>query len=106
MIGLFKSMGARKLQIINIFSWQGLFILGGGLMIGNLLALGFGHFQTKYHFVKLTAETYYMDAVPFYLSLQDLLLINASAVLLAYIFTLAPSIIVARISPSRSLQFR
>ncbi|MBR9860345.1 ABC transporter permease [bacterium] len=106
MIGLLKSLGSRNRQIMHIFSWQGLFILTAGLIIGNVLAFGFGWIQTSYHIISLTPETYYMDSVPFYLPLSDAIIINVVAIVCAYVFTLIPSLIISGISPTRSLRFR
>ncbi|MFY0643695.1 MAG: ABC transporter permease [Bacteroidia bacterium] len=106
MIGIFKAVGARNQSIMQIFSWQGLFILFGGLIIGNGLALGLGYLQEHYQLIKLSAETYYMDAVPFYLPIEVLLLINVATIVLAYLFTWLPSFVVARISPIRSIRFK
>ena len=106
MIGIFKAVGARNQSIMQIFSWQGLFILFGGLVIGNGLALGLGYLQLNYQLIKLSAETYYMDAVPFYLPLKVLLAINLATIVLAYLFTWLPSFVVARISPIRSIRFK
>lgn len=106
MIGLFKSMGAKDVKIMQIFSWQGLFILLGGLLIGNALAILFSELQMKYHLIKLSPETYYMDAVPFHLPLETLILINVVTIVLAYLFTWLPSLMISRISPARSIRFK
>ncbi len=106
MIGLFKSMGAKDLNIMQIFSWQGLYILLAGLLIGNISALGIAELQRHYKIIKLSAETYYMDAVPFYLPIETLIMINVSTIVLAYLFTWLPSILISRISPSRSIRFK
>lgn len=106
MIGLFKAIGARDGVIMNIFSWQGVFILLGGLLLGNAIALGFAYMQTNFHLIKLSAETYYMDAVPFHLPLYYLLLINVGTIVAAYVFTWLPALVISRIQPARSLQFK
>lgn len=106
MIGLFKSLGAQDKSIMQIFSWQGLFILIGGLILGNVMAFGLAYLQQSYSIIKLDPQTYYMDAVPFYLSWKTTVFINVSTIVLAYLFTWLPALIVSRISPGRSLQFK
>lgn len=106
MIGLFKSIGARDTVIMNIFSWQGVFILLGGLLLGNLVALSFAYLQSNYKLIKLSAETYYMDAVPFHLPWHYLLMINIGTIVAAYIFTWLPALVISRVQPARSLQFK
>lgn len=106
MIGLFKALGTRDRKIMQIFSWQGVFILLGGLVLGNVIALSFAYIQQNYEVIKLSAETYYMDAVPFHLPLSYLLMINVGTIIAAYVFTWLPALIVSRIQPARSLQFK
>jgi len=106
MIGILKSMGAQSSKIGNIFNWQGAFILTAGLLIGNGVALGFASIQNKYSVIKLNAETYYMDAVPFYLPLDYLLYINVGALFVCFVFTYIPVRIIHRIHPAQSIRFR
>lgn len=106
MIGLLKSMGSTSGKIMGIFHWQGLFILIGGLLVGNALALGGAYIQVNYRLIGLDADTYYMDAVPFTLPLTYLLLINLGALAVCFIFTSIPVRIVSGIQPSDSIKFR
>jgi lipoprotein-releasing system permease protein len=105
MIGILKSMGAQSSKIGNIFNWQGAFILTAGLLIGNGVALGFASIQNKYSIIKLNAETYYMDAVPFYLPWDYLLYINLGALFACFVFTYIPVRIIHRIHPAQSIRF-
>ena len=56
MIGLLKALGARDLQIRKIFFWNGMRILGRGLLIGNSLGLGIGVLQYYFHLIPLNPE--------------------------------------------------
>ena len=105
MIGILKSMGAQSSKIGNIFNWQGAFILTAGLLIGNGVALGFASIQNKYSIIKLNAETYYMDAVPFNLPWEYLLYINLGALFVCFVFTYIPIRIIHRIHPAQSIRF-
>ena len=105
MIGILKSMGAQSSKIGNIFNWQGAFILTAGLLIGNGVALGFASIQNKYSIIKLNAETYYMDAVPFNLPWEYLIYINLGALFVCFVFTYIPIRIIHRIHPAQSIRF-
>ena len=48
MIGLLKALGARNVQIRKIFFWNGMKILGRGLLLGNLIGLGIGFLQDQF----------------------------------------------------------
>ena len=106
MIGLLKSLGANTSKVLGIFNWQGIFILIGGLIVGNTIALGFAFLQTQYKLIGLPADTYYMDAVPFHLPLSYIILINVGALFVCFLFTYLPVRIVSRIKPTQSINFR
>ena len=106
MIGLLKAMGAHSGKIMSIFSWQGLFILFGGLVMGNAVALGAAYLQVEHKIIKLSADTYYMDAVPFTLPLIYLIMINIAALLVCFVFTYIPVRLINKIEPSQSINFR
>jgi lipoprotein-releasing system permease protein len=106
MIGLLKAMGSGTTQILSIFNWQGLFILVGGVLIGNAVALTAAFLQNQFKLIKLSADTYYMDSVPFYLPWYYLVIINIVAIVICYIFTYLPLKLIAKITPSDSIRFR
>ncbi len=106
MIGLLKSLGANTAKVLGIFNWQGIFILLGGLIVGNAIALSFAFLQLRYKLISLPADTYYMDAVPFHLPLSYIILINIGALVVCFIFTYLPVRIVSRIKPTQSINFR
>jgi lipoprotein-releasing system permease protein len=106
MIGLLKALGAGSGKIMSIFNWQGLFILIGGLLLGNIIALGAAYLQVQHKIIKLPADTYYMDAVPFVLPWSYLLLINLGALLVCFVFTYIPVRLISKIDPAQSINFR
>ncbi|PCJ66399.1 MAG: hypothetical protein COA58_06375 [Bacteroidetes bacterium] len=106
MIGLLKAMGASSQKVMGIFNWQGTFILIGGLVLGNIIALGAAYMQNKYKVIGLPADTYYMDAVPFTLPLSYLLIINFGALLVCFLFTYVPVRLINKIGPLQSINFR
>ena len=105
MIGILKSLGANNKSVLGIFSYQGLFILLGGVIIGNAVALSLGLLQSKYKLLGLSADTYYMDSVPFHLPLSIWILINAGAIVVCFLFTFLPASVISRITPVKSLKF-
>ena len=106
MIGILKSLGASSSKVMSIFKWQGLFILGGGLLLGNSLAIVLSILQTQYKLFPLDPDTYYMDAVPFYLPIEFWVFINLGALLICFLATYIPVRLISRISPSQSVNFR
>jgi lipoprotein-releasing system permease protein len=106
MIGVLKAMGSTSGKVSSIFNWQGLFILVGGVLLGNTIALGLAFLQVNHKLIKLPADTYYMDSVPFTLPLHYLLAINVGAVLVCFLFTYLPVRLVNSINASDSIKFR
>ena len=106
MIGLLKSMGANSRKIMSIFNWQGFFILSGGLLVGNVIALTTAFLQLKYKIIGLPADTYYMDAVPFHLPFKYLFFINLGALIVCFVFTYIPVRLINKIGATQSINFR
>ena len=77
MIGTLKSLGANNGIIRRVFLWLSVFIIGRGMLWGNVIGLGFCLLQYYTGLLTLDAETYYMDAVPIAFNIKYLILLNA-----------------------------
>ena len=64
MIGILKALGARNKTIRHTFMWFAVFIIGKGMLIGNVLSLGLLALQQAFGIIKLDAQTYYVSTVP------------------------------------------
>ena len=51
MIGIFKAMGAGNWTIQKIFLYNASYLIGIGLVLGNIFGLGISYFQFKYPFL-------------------------------------------------------
>ena len=104
MIGLLKALGARNAAIRNIFIRLSLPIIGKGIAIGNGIGIALCLLQLKFQFIGLSQESYYVSSVPVNLSLINLLLMNAGAIVAGIIILIGPSMIIARMSPAKSIR--
>ena len=104
-IGLLKAMGATNKFVRNVFLMRSLKILGIGMLIGNIVGLGFCFLQKYTGFIKLPAETYYLSAVPIELHVGTVLLVNLGTFLLWMLMLLIPTAVINRISPTKSIRF-
>src|SRR5690606_33156926 len=52
MIGMLKALGATNWNIQKIFSYNAMYLIGLGLLLGNLFGLGISYFQHQTHFFK------------------------------------------------------
>ena len=106
MIGILKSIGARDTSIRQIFLWFGMFITTGGIVIGNILGLGLAFLQDKYRFIKLDEADYYLDYAPVMVLPWHLLAVNLGALFIIAICLFAPSFLVGKINPIKTIHFQ
>jgi lipoprotein-releasing system permease protein len=104
-IAVLVSMGARRQQVRRIFIWQGLLIgiIGTalGLVAGYTLAILAG----RYHWIRLSAEVYAMDYVPFVPRAMDAVLVAMVSLAISFIATVYPSQSAARVLPAEALRY-
>jgi len=104
-IAVLMSMGTRKAQVRRIFVCQGLLIgLVGtaiGLVAGYVLAYAGGH----YHWIRLSAEVYSIDYVPFAPKMVHGMVVAATAIAVSLLATVYPSWSAARILPAEALRY-
>ena len=106
MIGILKALGSTNWNIRKIFLYNASYLIGFGLLLGNVLGVGLGLFQSSTHFFMLDQASYYISFVPVQLDLQDILLLNAGTLLISVIVLLVPSLLVTRISPLKAISFK
>ena len=104
-IGLLKAMGANNGFVRQVFMRRSLRILLIGMIIGNVVGLGFCLLQYYTGMVHLNPETYYLSAVPIELHWSTVVLLNAGTFVLWLLMLLIPTAIINRIRPSRSIRF-
>lgn len=105
MIGLLKALGARNRTVRHTFLWFAVFIIGQGLLVGNIIGLGLVLLQQHYGIVKLDPTTYYVSTAPVEISIPLVVLLNVATLLLSVFVLLAPSHLVSRIHPAKAIRF-
>jgi lipoprotein-releasing system permease protein len=98
-------MGASNKFVREVFLRRSLRILLIGMLIGNVVGLGFCFLQKYTGLIRLPAETYYLSAVPIELHFWTVLLINLGTFLLWVLMLLIPTSVINRISPTKSIRF-
>ena len=105
MIGIMKAMGTKNAQIRHIFLWFATFIIGKGLLWGNLVGLGLVFLQKYTGLVTLDPKTYYVSTVPVELNVLLILSLNLATLLICVFVLIAPSYLISHIHPAKTMHY-
>ncbi|MCR9171757.1 MAG: FtsX-like permease family protein [bacterium] len=104
-IGILKSIGATNWKIQKIFLIQASFLIGRGMLIGNVIGLGICFAQKWYGIIPLDPKVYYLNQVPIELNFWHWLFLNIGTLLVCVIALTIPSRVISRISPVKAIKF-
>ena len=105
MIGILKAMGSTDWNIRKIFLYHAAYIIGLGLLWGNIIGLGICWLEDRFHFIKLTEENYYLSYAPIDFNFWTILLLNLGTIAVTLIFLIIPTYLVTKISPIKAIRF-
>jgi lipoprotein-releasing system permease protein len=105
MIGLLKAFGTRNRSIRKVFIYNAVYIIGKGLLWGNLTAIGLCFLQLKTGFLKLNQESYYISEVPINIEISHLVIINIGTLVICILMLVIPTFIITKISPIKAIRF-
>lgn len=105
MIGVLKALGADNLAIRKVFLSFSVFLIGRGMLWGNIIGLTFVGIQSYFRIFKLDPTTYYVDCVPVEFNLWWWLLLNVCTLIVSVLMLIGPSYLITRIHPAKSIRF-
>ena len=105
MIGVLKALGADNLAIRKVFLSFSVFLIGRGMLWGNIIGLLFVFIQSQFHLFKLDPSIYYVDSVPVAFHLWWWVLLNVCSLLASVLMLVGPSFLIAQIHPAKSIRF-
>jgi len=105
MIGTLKALGASDTSVRKIFLYQAAFILGRGLLWGNVIGIILCLAQQQWGIMKLPQESYFVSVVPINLSIIHLAIINVCTLTVCMLMLVLPSYVISRISPIKAIRF-
>ncbi len=105
MIGILKSLGATDMRIRKIFMHFAIFLVGKGLLIGNVAGIIVCLIQKYGRLVKLDASVYYIDTVPIKFNWLYILGINLLTLLISSIVIFGASFLISINKPAKTLRF-
>ena len=105
MIGVLKALGARNRTIRHTFLWFAVFIIGKGMLLGNIIALAILAVQYFTGVLKLDAQTYYVSTVPVEFNWLFIVALNVATLLISVFMLVAPSYLISHIHPAKSMRY-
>jgi lipoprotein-releasing system permease protein len=105
MIGILKALGSEDRTIRRVFIFQAAYLIGKGLLWGNIIGFGVAFFQLKTGMITLDPTSYYIKTVPVNLQLAHILLLNAGTMAVIIIMLLVPSQLISRITPVKAIRY-
>ena len=105
MIGVLKALGESNKSVRKIFLYISFFLIGKGMLWGNVTGIAVCLIQSYFHVVKLDPSIYYLDAVPIDLNIASLIFLNIGTLVASMLMMLAPSYLITKIAPAKSIRF-
>jgi lipoprotein-releasing system permease protein len=105
MIGILKALGSEDKTIRKVFLYQAAYLIGKGLLWGNLIGVGLAFIQLKTGIISLDPSSYYIKTVPINLNIVHIILLNAGTMAAIIIMLLVPSKLISRISPIKAIRY-
>lgn len=105
MIGILKALGENNTSIRKIFLYISFFLIGKGMLWGNVIGITICLIQSHFRILTLDPSIYYLDAVPIDLNIFSLLLLNIGTLCASMLMMLGPSYLITKIDPAKSIRF-
>lgn len=105
MIGILKALGTRNSSIRHLFLWLATFIIGRGLLIGNVIGLGVSLLQKYVGIARLDPSVYYVSTVPVEINIPALIVLNVATLAISVFVLIAPSYLISHIHPAKSMHY-
>lgn len=104
-IGVMKALGATNRSIRHIFLHFAVFIIGRGVLWGNIIGIGIVYLQWQFGIFHLNPATYYVDTVPVLFNGWLLLILNVATLIISVLVLIIPSFLISNIHPAKSIRY-
>lgn len=104
LIGILKAVGAQNVSIRRIFLYYACFIIGKGMLWGNIIAIALCMVQKYTGIIGLDPGMYYMNRVPIEFT-WVMIPMNIFMFVLSVAMLIVPSMLISRIEPSKAIKF-
>jgi len=105
MIGILKSMGATNWSVRKIFLYHSAFLIGKGLLWGNVIGLSLCAIQYFTGIIPLDPQSYYVATVPVSFNWLYILLLNIGTLAASLLMMIGPSYLITKINPAKIIRY-
>jgi lipoprotein-releasing system permease protein len=104
-IAILKAMGATASSIRKIFVLEGFIIGASGTILGLLGGFVLCSLLSRYKFIELPADVYYISTLPVRMEFADVAIVASAAVAISLLATIYPSRQAAKLDPVEALRY-
>ncbi len=104
-VAILRAMGASAKSIMSIFMFQGVLVGVIGTIAGLCSGLGLCQLLSKYQFINLPSDVYYISKLPVQVSVSDVSIVAGAAVVISFLATLYPAWYASRLNPVESFRY-
>jgi lipoprotein-releasing system permease protein len=104
-IGILLAIGVSKKDVQRIFFLQGIVITLTGILLGSVLGFILGWLIKQYQFVKLPKGVYFIDKIPVYFSLPDIVITLSITIIVGFLASLYPSYKISQFDPVEIIRY-
>lgn len=106
MIGVLKALGSSNWSIRKVFLYNATYLIGIGLLWGNVIGLGIIWLQHKFKMFKFpNPKEYYVEYIPVSIDFWTIIILNIGVLFLCLLMLLLPSYIITKITPVKAIKF-
>jgi len=105
MIGILKSVGATNWSVRKIFLYHSFFLIGKGMLWGNVIGLTLCTIQYFTGIIPLDPTAYYVSTVPICFNWLYILLLNAGTLIASLLMMIGPSYLITKIDPAKIIRY-
>ena len=105
MIGILKSVGATNWSVRKIFLYHSFFLIGKGMLWGNVIGLSLCAIQYFTGVVPLDPEAYYVATVPITFNWLYIILLNVGTLAASLLMMIGPSYLITKIDPAKIIRY-
>jgi lipoprotein-releasing system permease protein len=103
-IGILRSIGFSSRNIMKIFMIEGTVLGSIGIVAGIIMSSVVMYFLENYS-MKLPLDIYYLEKLPFKISLQEILIIVGITFIIIFISSIFPAYRAAKLRPVEALKY-